>query len=125
MTRVAQRADFTVTFETLKAILAEYAPKLTVVRDEPGDYYLDAGYSEKWKKTICFGWVKTCKNYVSFYLMAVYGCPALLEGTSDELKKRMQGKSCFNFKTVTPAQLKELKALTKRGFEAYKRQGWV
>ena len=57
--------------------------------------------------------------------MAVYGRPALLDGVSDDLKKRMQGKSCFNFKTITPAQLKELKALTKRCFEAYQKQGWV
>ena len=122
---MAQQADFTATFETLKAVLAEYAPTLTVVHYEPGHYYLDAGYDERGKKNICFGSVKICKNYVSFYLMAVYGNPALLDGVSDELKKRMQGKSCFNFKSITPAQLKELKTLTKRGFEAYKRLGWA
>jgi hypothetical protein len=119
------KPDFAATFATLKSVLAKYAPKLTVVTDKPGEYYLDAGYSEKWKKPICFGAVQTGKNYVSLYLMAVYGCPALLDGSSDELRKRMQGKSCFNFKTVTPAQLKELKALTKRCFEAYKKQGWL
>lgn len=122
---MTQQADFTATFATLKALLAKYAPKLTVVHDEPGYYYLDAGYSEEWKKNVCFGAVKIGKNYVSFYLMAVYGCPALLDGISDELKKRMQGKSCFNFKTITPDQLKELTELTKRCFEAYKRQGWA
>ena len=119
------RPDFAATFATLKSVLAKYAPKLTVVTDKPGEYYLDAGYSEEWKKPICFGAAKIGKNYVSFYLMAIYGCPALLDSSSDELRKRMQGKSCFNFKTVTPAQLKELKALTKRCFEAYKKQGWL
>jgi hypothetical protein len=122
---VAKKADFSATFETLKAVLAELAPKLTIVHDEPGRYYLDAGYSAEWKKTICFGEVRICKNYVSFYLMAVYGNPALLDGMSEDLKKRMQGKSCFNFKSITAAQLKELKALTKRGFDAYKRMGWA
>ena len=122
---MAQTADFADTFATLKSVLAQYAPKLTVVHDEPGHYYLDAGYSEQWKKNICFGSVKLCKNYVSFYLMAVYGHPALLDGVSDDLKKRMQGKSCFNFRSITPAQLKELKALTMRCFEVYQKQGWV
>ena len=122
---MAQAANFADTFETLKSVLAPYAPKLTVVHNEPGHFYVDAGYSEQWKKNFCFGFVKIGKNYVSFHLMAVYGCPAVLDGMSDDLKKRMQGKSCFNFKTVSPAQLQELKTLTKRCFEAYKKQGWV
>jgi hypothetical protein len=122
---MANKTELSATFAVLKSILAEYAPKLTVVTDRPDHYYLDAGYSEQWKKTICFAIVRIHKNYVSFYLMPVYGCPDLLDDLSDDLKKRMQGKSCFNFKTITPAQLKELKALTKRGFEVYKKQGWV
>ena len=124
-TYVDQQADLPATFEALKSVLAKHAPNLTVVHDEPGHYYLDAGYDERWKKNICFGAVKICKNYVSLYLMAVYGHPALLDGMTEDLKKRMQGKSCFNFKSITSAQLKELKALTKRAFEAYKRQGWA
>jgi hypothetical protein len=118
-------ADFTATFAALKSILAKYAPKLTVVADKPGNYYLDAGYSEEWKKTIFFGAVRVGKNYVSFHLMPVYGCPDLLDDLSDDLKKHVQGKACFNFKTITPAQVKELKALTKRGFEKFKKLGWV
>jgi len=122
---MANRTDLSSTFAVLKSILAEYAPKLTVVTDAPDHYYLDAGYCEQWKKTICFGFVRMNKKYVSFHLMPVYGCPPLLDDLSDDLKKRMQGKSCFNFKTLTPPQLKELKALTKLGFELYKKQGWV
>jgi hypothetical protein len=118
-------ADFDATFAALKSILVKYAPKLTVVTDKPGDYYLDGRYSEQHKKPIFFGAVRTGKNYVSFHLMPIYGCPQLVEGLSDELKKRMQGKSCFNFKTITPGQVKELKALTKRGFEVFKKLGWV
>ena len=55
------------------------------------------------------------KRYVSFYLMSVYACPDLLEGMSPELKKRMQGKSCFNFKDVDEKLFKELAKLTKAG----------
>jgi hypothetical protein len=32
----------------------------------------------------------------------------------------MQGKSCFNFTTVEPGQLKELAAVTKKGIAGFK-----
>jgi hypothetical protein len=34
------------------------------------------------------------------HLMGVYGNAQLLEGMSKDLKARMQGKTCFNFKTI-------------------------
>ena len=37
------------------------------------------------------------------------------------LKKRMQGKSCFNFTTIGLALVRELDALTKNGFEHFKK----
>ena len=52
--------------------------------------------------------------------MPVYTNPELLEETSQELKKRMQGKSCFNFKTVDDQLFDELKILIERSFEKYK-----
>jgi len=47
--------------------------------------------------------------------MSVYACPELLQSMSPELKKRMQGKSCFNFKEVDENLFKELGTLTKAG----------
>ena len=55
------------------------------------------------------------KNYVSFYLMSVYASPDLLKAMSPELKQRMQGKSCFNFKEIDKPLFAELKMLTKAG----------
>ena len=52
--------------------------------------------------------------------MPVYVNPKLLGAVSPELKKRMQGKSCFNFKEVDKKILGELSDLTKKGFEFYK-----
>ena len=57
--------------------------------------------------------------------MPVYVHPELLEGISDGLRKRMQGKSCFNFKAVGEAMLAELRQLTDRGFEAFQKDGLV
>jgi hypothetical protein len=55
--------------------------------------------------------------------MPVYINPKLLIGISTELKKRMQGKSCLNFKKVDETLFKELSDLTKEGFEFYKQSG--
>jgi len=42
-------------------------------------------------------WVKIEKNYVSYHLMPVYGCPKLLDTISAELRARMQGKVVLQF----------------------------
>lgn len=101
----------------LKAILKPYAKNLTITADTSGAYSLDGPYSEKYKKALFFGAAQIKKNYVSFYLMPVYMFPELLKGMSPELKKHMQGKSCFNFKKVEPDLFKELTQLTRLSVE--------
>jgi hypothetical protein len=117
---VSPQNEFPRVFEQLKAILRPYANKLTVTADTPQAYSLDGPYSEKWKKVIFFGSAQTKKNYVSFYLMPVYMFPELLNGISPELKKHMQGKSCFNFKKVEPELFEELSELTRKGVERFR-----
>jgi hypothetical protein len=112
--------DFSIVFEQLKKILKPYAPKLTITADTATSYSLDGPYSEKWQKVIFFGAAQIKKNYVSFYLMPVYMFPELLKEISPELKKHMQGKSCFNFKQVEPDLFKELKDLTRKGVEKFR-----
>lgn len=114
--------EFPIVFEQLKQILKPYAPKLTVTADTSNAYSLDGPYSEKWKKPIFFGSVQIKKNYVSFYLMPVYMFPDLLKDISPELKKHMQGKSCFNFKKIEPERFKELSALTRAGYEQFNKE---
>ena len=111
--------DFPIVFEQLKNILKPYARDLTVKADTADTYYLDGPYSEKWKKELFFGSAQIKKNYVSFYLMPVYMHPELLKDASPELKKRMQGKSCFNFKKVEPELFAELAELTRRCAEKF------
>ena len=114
------QTEFSVVFQHLKNILQPYAARLTVTTDSPNVYYLDRPYSEKYKKVLFFASAQIKKNYVSFYLMPVYMFPDLLRDVSPELKKHMQGKSCFNFKKVEPALFKELEELTKRSVERFK-----
>lgn len=109
--------EFPLVFENLKSILKPYAKKLTVKTDTADTFYLDAAYIEKWKKELFFASVQVKKNYVSFYLMPVYMYPDLLKNISPDLKKHMQGKSCFNFKKMEKPLFDELSKLTKQGFE--------
>ena len=44
--------------------------------------------------------------------MPVYVFPDLLDGISPELRRRMQGKSCFNFARVDTPLFAELETLT-------------
>lgn len=114
-----QPNDFAQTFLQLKAIFKPYARKLIVVHDTDTNYYLDTKYVMKNKHRLFFGAVRISKAYVSFHLMPVYASRELLDGMSPELRKHMQGKSCFNFKTVDKVLFKELSGLTKVGFAKF------
>ena len=117
---MSPKNDFLPVFEHLKNILKPFEPKLTVTADTPGAYSLDGPYSEKWRKQLFFGSARIKKNYVSFYLMPVYMFPDLLKDISPELRKHMQGKSCFNFKKVKPELFKELVELTRKSVERFR-----
>jgi len=118
-------AEFNTVFLNLKKIMMPYTPSLTVVEDEVNNLYLNTEYIMKNKKPLYFGGVKIGKSYVSYHLMPVYVFPELLNDISPELKKRMQGKSCFNFKKTEKDLLEELGILTKCGFEKYKEAGYI
>ncbi|NIW44259.1 MAG: hypothetical protein GWN30_05650, partial [Gammaproteobacteria bacterium] len=69
-----------------------------------------------------YGKTNIGKNYVSYHLMPVYMYPDLLDDVSDDLKKRMQGKSCFNFRKIDEDLFSELEGLTERGFQRFREQ---
>jgi len=124
---MAGKESFQEIFEALKPIFEGYAEKLGVQVDKPGQYYLEtkaAASSGPYKgRRLQFGGVKIGKAYVSFHLMPIYMNPKLQASISPELKKRMQGKSCFNFTHVDPTNIAELKNLTKAGFDEFKSWG--
>lgn len=109
------KSTFSEVFNELKSIFQPYAKKMDVASDTNTYYLLNTRHLMKNKQPLCFGGVRLGKNYVSFYLMSAYACPELLKSMSPELKKRMQGKSCFNFKEVDKKLFSELKTLTRAG----------
>jgi len=118
-------SDLNPVFNELKSIMAPYAKTLDAKRDDESELYLDTRHIQKNKKALFFGAVQLKKSFVSFHLMPVYVKPELLDGISPELKSRMQGKSCFNFKEVDKPLFKQLAALTKAGLASYKEQGFI
>lgn len=106
-------------FTALKSLLEDYEPHLSVVHNKRDHYYLNTQATETNKKVEFFAAVQIKKNYVAFHLMPVYYYPELLENISQELKNRMQGKSCFNFKDNDDKPFAELKSLTKSAYEKY------
>jgi hypothetical protein len=112
---------FASTFSTLRRVLEPYAGEMIVQVDKPGDYQLcSRTLKDRAGRPLFVAAVQIKKNYVSFHLMPVYGDPGLLKGMSPTLRKRMQGKSCFNFITIDAAHVNELAALTKRGIDRFK-----
>ena len=76
-------------------------------------------------RELWFGGLQIKKNYVSCHLMAVYIFPDLLNDISPELKKRMQGKSCFNFKKIDESLIKQLETLTQKSYQRFEQDGWL
>lgn len=109
-------SDFSETFATLRGILERHGKRLTVLADKPGDFRVALpDRVDRIGRPLFAAGVQIRKNYVSFHLMPVYADPALLKSISPGLRKRMQGKSCFNFTRIDAAQAGELAALTKAG----------
>ena len=113
--------DFHAAYAALREIMTGAAPGLKVVTDPPGYLVVHAPWTlaSKPKEPVWFGAVQVKKSYVSYHLMALYAHPALKDEVAPALAKRMQGKTCFNFKQPEPELFEELRALTLRGAELY------
>lgn len=122
---MSNKSKFQNVFKRLRHILSNYAGELICVNNEVDNYYLDTKRIMKNKKPLFFGAVQIKKAYVSYHLMPVYIFPELLENISPELKRRMQGKSCFNFKSVDDELFKELAQFTAAGYKRYQQEGYL
>jgi len=112
---------FAETFATLRGILQRHGKRLKVQVDTADRFHLASPtLVDRAGKPLFVAAVEIKKNYVSYHLIPVYASPDLVKTLSPSLKKRMQGKACFNFTTIEPEQAKELSALTKTGFARFK-----
>lgn len=123
-------ADFSAVFALLKPVLAKYANRLAVKVDTPTEYALvtksPSPFPQHKGHGLDFGLLRVGKAYVSFHLLPIYMCPVLIKSISPALKKRMQGKACFNFKTEPePELIDDLARLTAAAFKLWSEKKWV
>jgi len=117
--------DRTLVFKELNQILQIFSKALDCKFDTPDNVYLDTMYIMDNKKPLFFGAAQIKKSYVSFHLMPIYVYPDLLNSVTVDLKKRMQGKSGFNFKTAGKVLFNDLHDLTLACFQYYKEEGFI
>ncbi len=110
--------EFGLLFERFKTMLAPYAARMHVTGAGTAMYGIDMAPEGERDPSTWFAGTRLGKRYVSYYLMPIYVQPSLLDDISPELRRRMQGKSCFNLTKVDEPLLAELEALTKKGYEA-------
>jgi hypothetical protein len=118
--------DFASVFAALKPAFSPVAKHFVV----NGDYSLftkkPSPFPQHKGKPLNFGALRIGKAYVSLHLMPIYMDPKLSVQISPALKKRMQGKACFNFKSVPePEILRDLKTLVEASYQLWSERGWV
>ena len=122
--------DAATIFSALKPVLAKVAKRLAVKVDTQTEYTLvgksPSPFPQHKGHPLEFGSVRVGKAYVSLHLMPLYLCPALNQAISPALKKRMQGKTCFNFKSdPDPELIVELRRLADDGLKQWSEKNWI
>lgn len=122
-------SEFGPVFGVLKAVLEKYAKSLSVKADTAIEYTLvtksPSPFHQHKGQPLYFGSVRLGKAYVSFHLMALYMNPTLTQIVSAALRKRMQGKTCFNFKIHPGRRCRNWKQLTQAGFDVFEKRKWL
>ncbi len=109
-------------FAAYRPILEPYIPRMTVVQDNERGLYLNTRSMMKNRQPLFFASIAVNKKEVSFHLFPVSMYPDLLEGFED-LARRMQGASCFNFRKVDPDQVEGMRALVAAGYQRLETEG--
>jgi hypothetical protein len=112
---------FAETFAALRAMLQRHAKRMIVTVDAPDDYQLASPtMTDRVGRPLFCAAVQIRKRYVSYHFMPIYINKALRDSLSESLKRRLQGKGCFNFTTVDARELRDLAAVTKKGIDGFK-----
>lgn len=103
-------------FARLRQIIEPYADRVHVKSDDPAVYYLEVADTPKPE---LFSAVMMKRAGVAFHYFPVYVDPSLVHDISPELKRRMQGKSCFTFKRADDPAIAELAELVGASADAF------
>jgi hypothetical protein len=116
-------------FGELKELLAAYAPRLSVRRDEPGYFDLwsekDVEIAGRTRSDVFFCGLIIQKSYVGFYFMPLYADQERSLVFGPDLLATLKGKSCFHIKRLTPELKVQITAALAAGWRLYEDRGWV
>jgi hypothetical protein len=117
LNREEKAKQFATVYSRLSEMLLRHKERLSVAIEKPGEFWMAVTGATYRGKPLVFAGVRMGKNYVSYHLMSVYMRKVEI---SPELKKRLQGKACFNFSTVDEKLFGELDKLTASGLKDYR-----
>lgn len=109
-------------FTALVAVLRIYQDDFLVKADKPDHLSLETRSPSLNGRRLFFAAAKMKKNYVSYYLPMLYMFPELAIRISPDLRRSLNGQSCFNFTAVDQRCLAELEKLTRASFLILKDQ---
>lgn len=116
--------DLQAVFAALRPLYAKHQDACILLANDGGRYALNSHeVRAKDGYVTFFGSVEIKKAFVSVHLFPVYVYPELLGGISAALRKRMQGKSCFNISVAEPSLIAELGTLIDAGAARFKADG--
>jgi hypothetical protein len=127
-------ASFHGVFRWLRGIAEEHSPLVAVGNDLTETYTLVAEVGPATVRvrgpksagtSMPVVYLKSGKSYVSYHLMGLYMNPSLTRQVSEELNKRRQGKTCFNFRKIDPGLAAELRQLTEKSILALRTAGYI
>ena len=113
-----KKRKFELAFQGLRKVLKPYDKKLRVLKDDAGNYMSESKSLRYRGRPVMFVSIVS-KSYVAFHLFPVYMFPELLKGISPALKKRMQGKTCWNFTKAEGDLFAELGELVGASFRRF------
>lgn len=116
-------------FKKLKKLLKNYEPPFKPKFDLDSKYdlwsFTDVEIAGRKRKEVYFAGLIIQSSYVGFYFMPVYVDTNMKDVFQPELLKLLKGKSCFHIKELTPKLEKQIEQALKKGFQLYKKRGWV
>lgn len=123
-------ADHATVFSSLKPVFSKVAKRLALRTDTQTEYALvtrsPSPFPQHKGHPLDFGSLRVGKSYVSLHLMPLHMCPELCQSISAPLRKRMQGKTCFNFKdNPDPDLIAELQRLAEAGLKQWSERSWI
>ena len=118
-------SDFAGAFAQLREILRKHAAGMQVIADTASEFTVTSPAIGPNGKPMWFGQVKLGKSAVSYHLMPLYFNPKLDAEVSDELRKRKQGKTCFNFQAPDEALFSQLEELTRTARDQWEMRGFL